>query len=328
MRDPQPRRRAFRLLTVLLLALLLPGLSGCLDGPAPPLTPSPSPRLREERGATAGPAPRAADPTPRMSEARDATPAPPSPTTAPAGLVARWPTLGPPPTPVAPRPPPQVPVLAYHLINVPEGGEYNVSAAEFAAQMAWLHANAYQAITPAQLVAAIDRGAPLPPRPVLITFDDNQYTPYEHAVPVLKQYGFTATFFIMTVSIGKDGYLSAAQIQELAAAGFTIGSHTWDHRVLIEQPNGELERQLKLSGADLAAILGHPPEYFAYPTGLYNERVVAALKAHGYKGAFGLHNPDDPLVDPAFMIRRQIIAGGWTVEDFAHNLQWMAPDTP
>jgi peptidoglycan/xylan/chitin deacetylase (PgdA/CDA1 family) len=98
--------------------------------------------------------------------------------------------------------------------------------------------------------------------------------------------------------------------------------------VLIQQPNGELERQLKLSSADLAALLGRRPEYFSYPAGLYDERVVAALKAHGYQGAFGLHNPDDPVVDPAFMIRRQIIAGGWTLEDFATNIRWMEADTP
>ena len=80
---------------------------------------------------------------------------------------------------------------------------------------------------------------------------------------------------------------------------------------------------MNLSGDDLSAILGHPPEYLSYPSGLYDQRVVDALKAHGYKGAFRLHDRDDPPVDPAFMIRRQIIAGTWSLDDFIYNVHTM-----
>ena len=250
-------------------------------------------------------------------------PPPPPPTATPAP-----PTPSPPPPSPPPGPPPPVPVLAYHLINVPEGGEFNVSADDFAAQMAWLHENDYHTLTPDQLLAALTRGAALPPHPVLITFDDNQYTPYEYAVPILKQDGFTAAFFIQTVTIGKDGFMDADQIKALADAGFTIGGHTWDHRILIQQTNEEVERQLKLSGDDLIAILGHPPEYFAYPSGLYDERIVAALQAHGYKAAFRLHDADDPLVAPEFMIPRQIIPGAWSLQDFIDNVHRLEGTIP
>lgn len=255
---------------------------------------------------------------PSPTPAIPASPTPPPPATA-----------TPPPSTATPAPPPHVPVLAYHLINIPVGKEYNVSEADFAEQMKWLHDNDYHSISPAQLVAAITTGAPLPSRPVCITFDDNQVSPYLHGLPILKRYGFTAAFFIQTVTIGKDGFMDAAQIKDLADSGFTIGGHTWDHRILTQQIDSELKRQLDLSGDDLTAILGHPPEYLSYPSGLYDQRVVDALKAHGYKGAFRLRDRDDPVVDPAFMIRRQIIAGGWSLDDFINNVHAMEePSTP
>ena len=309
-------------LLLLMCTLLLAALAGC-GGTDPTATAPPPTNVPV---ATAAPAPPNTDtPAPPSTD----TPAPPAPTD----------TLAPPPSPVAtpttlaaptqpPAPPaamPHVPALDYHLINVPAGGEYNVSASEFRAQMAWLHDNGYQAIGPAQLLAAMQTGASLPAYPVLITFDDNQYTPYKYAVPVLKEYGWTATFFIMTVSINKDGFMDDWQIKQLADEGFVIGGHTWDHRILVQQTDAELERQLKLSGDDLVGVVGQAPEYFAYPAGIYDARVVAALKAHGYKAAFRLQQTEDPIVDSAFMIPRRIIPAGLGLDDFAQIVHSMEP---
>jgi peptidoglycan/xylan/chitin deacetylase (PgdA/CDA1 family) len=315
---------------LILLPLLLLILSGCgQNTPDPTATPIPPPTV----------APTLAPPTAAPTLAPTVVPTEPPPS----------PTLAPPPTPVptdtpTPAPPPTdtptpltgphmgkaplVPVLAYHLINIPEGGEYNVSSEDFTKQMKWLHDNQYHAISPAQLVDAINNGTALPTHPVLITFDDNQVSPYTYALPVLKRYGFTAAFFIQTVTIGKDGFMDADQIKDLADSGFIIGGHTWDHRTLTQQPDEELQRQLDLSGNDLTTILGHPPEYLSYPLGLYDQHVVDVAKAHGYKGAFRLRDRDDPPVDPAFMIRRQIIAGVWSLDDFIMNIHNMEPDSP
>ena len=293
------------LIVAALLALLC-GATACA-GPAAPATVTPDPRT-----PTVTPAPVVVPPSPIPT----ATPVPASPT------VSASPSATPSAT-ATPAPPPKVPVLAYHMVGIPEGGDYNVSVEQFEEEMQWLHDNDYHTITPAQLLDAIREGAPLPPRPVIITFDDNQISPYLHAVPILKRFGFTASFFIMTVTIGKDGYMDADQIKDLADEGFTIGGHTWDHRILTQQIDSEVERQLDLSGADLRAILGHDPEYFAYPSGLYDQHIVDALKAHGYKMAFRLFSDDDPPVDPAFMVRRQIIPGGWPRDYFVPRVHWM-----
>lgn len=95
-------------------------------------------------------------------------------------------------------------VLAYHRIADPaapdfDGFEPNVSAtpALFAQQMAWVGEN-YSVISLDQLRAFVVEGAPLPPKPLLITFDDGYLDNYSKAFPILKEQGFPAVIFLMT----------------------------------------------------------------------------------------------------------------------------------
>ena len=80
------------------------------------------------------------------------------------------------------------------------------------------------------LVDALDGKETLPPLPVVITFDDGRENKYEFAYPVLRKLGFTATFFPFTHALGRNPrYFTLEQLQELQAAGMTIGSHTCLH---------------------------------------------------------------------------------------------------
>jgi len=220
---------------------------------------------------------------------------------------------------------PRIPILTYHHLDVPEAGDYSVSSAKFAAQMQWLADQGYQSISPDALLAAAMGSTSMPPRPVMISFDDNYREPYDLAVPVLKAHHFTATFFIMTVTIGKRFFMTTDEIRQLAREGFTIGGHTWDHHLMPSLPDDKLQFQLQESTEDLTAILGYRPVHFAYPDGVYNPHVAQAVQHAGYKTAFRLFNRDDPVVDPLYMIRRQDIAGAWSLSDFSNNIHWMEP---
>ena len=218
-----------------------------------------------------------------------------------------------------------MPILTYHHLDVPQAGQYSVASAQFARQMHWLADHGYQTITPDTLLAAAAGTGPLPNHPVLITFDDNYREPYDRALPILKKHGFTATFFIMTVTIGKRFFMKADEIRALEHDGFTIGGHTWNHPIMTKLTDDQLQQELDQSTADLAAVLGHRPVYFAYPDGVYDARVAAAVQAAGYRAAFRLSNRDDPAIDPLYMIRRQDIVGPWSLRDFSNNIHWMEP---
>jgi peptidoglycan/xylan/chitin deacetylase (PgdA/CDA1 family) len=185
-----------------------------------------------------------------------------------------------------------VPVLNYHGVSDHIQNPLMLHVKEFDKQIAYLHREGYHTITPQQLLAHLKTGAPLPSKPILITFDDGYRNVYENACPILKKYGMTATFFIITDFVGKNQwykYLTWNQINEMHKEGFTIGSHTVNHLPLNTLPDKEAMTELTKSKAALERHLGVPIEYFAYPGGAYNQKVIAMLKKAGYKAAFTVH---------------------------------------
>ncbi len=182
----------------------------------------------------------------------------------------------------------RVPILMYHRIDRARPGEpamtrsLTVSLADFTAQVRWLHAHRYHAITQLQLFEALEQGAALPSRPVMITFDDG-YADILPAATVLHGLSMPATAYVITDRIGsKAGFLSWAQLRELEVLGFDIGSHTVDHMSLPTLSDSQIHHELGHSRAILEHRLGHPVQWFCYPAGRFNDRVVAAVRAAGY----------------------------------------------
>lgn len=112
-----------------------------------------------------------------------------------------------------------MPVLLYHRLVQTTNGS-GVAPADFAAEMQRLHDLGFQAISLDQYVRFI-RGEPvnLPPRPILITFDDGFLSSFEVADPILARYGWNATIFAITGMVGTPGKLSWAQLQHMQATG-------------------------------------------------------------------------------------------------------------
>ncbi len=134
--------------------------------------------------------------------------------------------------------------------------------ATFTAQLDALAGNGYQSINPDELTNHLVRGAPLPPKPVLLSFDDSELDGFTVAAPAMAQRGFVGTYFIMTVVLGKKHYMSADQLE---AARHTIGAHTWDHHRVDRYSGKDWRIQLDEPGREIAEIVGHPIRSFAYP---------------------------------------------------------------
>ena len=97
-----------------------------------------------------------------------------------------------------------------------------------AARRARLRAG-YTTITPDHYLAHLTTGTPLPARPVLLSFDGSQGSQVSEGLPQLRRRSMTATFFVMTVVLGKSGWMSRDDLRRLDAEGMTIAAHTWDH---------------------------------------------------------------------------------------------------
>ena len=202
------------------------------------------------------------------------------------------------------RAPRWVPVLLYHRVTPtpPPHDPYGtcVTPAGFERQLSWLARRGYRGVTLAEIDASLNGAAPLPPRPVAITFDDGYEDNHRHAWPILSACGFRAAIFVVSDAIGRDSsfdaahtaerapMLSAAQLRELRKGGIEIGSHSASHPdSLAALDDAALDGELSRSREALESLLGERVAYFAYPHSKHDPRVEAAVARAGYRLACG-----------------------------------------
>lgn len=194
-----------------------------------------------------------------------------------------------------------VPILMYHVLaSAPAGAAYPelwVSPADFAAQMNWLAAHGYHAVTLGRLFRYWRRGVALPPKPFVATFDDGYLSDFTVGLPALRKHGWAGVLNLIVDSVGKAG-LGAGQVRALIAAGWEIDAHTVTHADLVALDPARLRYEVSGSRARLRAMFHQPVVFFCYPAGLYDAAVIAAVRAAGFLGATtensGLATPAQP----------------------------------
>lgn len=198
-----------------------------------------------------------------------------------------------------------VPIMMYH--HVAETGPLKldtVSPQRFEWHMAYLKKHRFNVLRLDALVQAIREGRYLPPRSVVITFDDGYEDNYTHVFPVLKKYSFPATIFVSSDLMDMPGYLTIAQMREMMAHGMDIGSHTRTHVYLPELTEQEQIEEIQGSKKRLEEILGVPVKYFAYPGGGFTERIKELVRGAGYDGACTTNRGYDRLNRDVFELKR------------------------
>jgi peptidoglycan/xylan/chitin deacetylase (PgdA/CDA1 family) len=178
--------------------------------------------------------------------------------------------------------------LMYHEIEVPgrarvgeEPGyvRYVVEEATFRAQIERIRADGLRGISVGDAMADPDARAAR----VVITFDDGAETDLVVAAPILREAGFGATFYVTVDHLDRRGFLSEAQLRELADQGFEIGSHAMTHRYLQDLPTPEIREELVGSKKRLEDHTGKPVRHFSCPGGRWDRRVAEEARAAGYE---------------------------------------------
>jgi len=199
----------------------------------------------------------------------------------------------------------RLPIFVYHLIREraiesTEALRLTVAPDIFESQMSYLGAKGYETLALADLAAHFREGKPLPEKAVILTFDDGWEEQFETAVPILRNYGLRATFFVVTNYVGHHEFFSWDQIRTLISYGMTIGSHSRHHPDLAEISSAdELRDEIETSKAILERETGTSIDAFAYPYGAYNHETIAAVERAGYTTAradkFGLVHSEADL---------------------------------
>jgi peptidoglycan/xylan/chitin deacetylase (PgdA/CDA1 family) len=216
----------------------------------------------------------------------------------------------------------------YHVIAPPiPGAPYSdlyVPRDDFAAQMRWLRSHGYEAVTLGRIFDYWRNGSELPPHPVVVSFDDGYHSHYSNALPVLRALGWAGVLNLEVRNERHSWGLPLRYLHALVRAGWEIDAHTINHPDLTTLPATRLRQEVAGSREAIRRQLHVPVDFFCYPSGRYDDRVVAAVRAAGYLGAtttrYGIADPTEP-----FTLKRVRIDGSDGVAGFATKLESLAP---
>ena len=231
----------------------------------------------------------------------------------------------------------KVPILLYHSISEQVAADFStwaLSPGMFSEHLRYLQEQAYTPLTVSQFVMRLDDpDGRLPSKPVVITFDDGLDEFYENAFPILNQYGFNATLYITSGSVGntsqwlaKEGegdrpMLSWEKIREIDHYGIECGSHTLTHPQLDVVGYEDAYQEIFQSKQMLEDKLGKTVESFAYPHGYHNGQVRQLVIEAGYSSACAVRHAMSSTVDDRFALARIIVKSITDVEYLTRFLE-------
>ena len=154
----------------------------------------------------------------------------------------------------------------------------------FQKQMQYLKDKSYNTATMNDLISFFDAGTPIPPKSVLITFDDGYEDFHTDAYPILSSLGLKATMFIPTGLMENPDYLTWGEISGMNGA-VLFANHTWSHKNVM-QVGATMKYEISTADTQLADHGLNSPKVFAYPYGLSTKESEAYLASLNYKLAF------------------------------------------
>jgi peptidoglycan/xylan/chitin deacetylase (PgdA/CDA1 family) len=215
----------------------------------------------------------------------------------------------------------RLPVLLYHRVGQSAGQrhrELTVTARAFEHHVRWLARRGFRGITASDWIAWRSGTRSLPPKPVLLTFDDAYSDLTEHAFPILERHGFGANVFVVSGELGgcarwqrdpdlaRLPLLAPEQLRRLGERGIEVGAHGRTHANLNLAKEEELSSEIELGRAELASALGHSVAAFAYPYGAFNERALGLVRRL-FSCAFTANDGVNTLrTDPHLMSRTMV----------------------
>jgi peptidoglycan/xylan/chitin deacetylase (PgdA/CDA1 family) len=175
----------------------------------------------------------------------------------------------------------------YHAIRTAPAGarlpSLFVPPKEFSAEVRALRRAGYSAVTLQQVWDAWEDGAALPRKPIVFSFDDGYASQVKVALPVLRRAGWKGVLNLALDWVDDIG--GEAAVRRLIDAGWEVDSHSRTHADLTQVSAQQLADETAGARAEITRRFGVPANFFCYPSGRYDARVVAAVRKAGYLAA-------------------------------------------
>ncbi len=236
-----------------------------------------------------------------------------------------------------------VTMLMYHVIAAPKNAaeaRFCRTPDAFRKDMEQIRQAGYQVLPFASVLDGIAGRVELPDKAVAITFDDGIACAFENALPILQEFGYPASVFVVSSRVG--GYndwcevfgfprrrmLTTSEIRALAEFGVDIGSHTANHLWLGKTEETVITKETQDSKAVLEDILGREVSHFAYPFGSWNPMTRNAVIEAGYTGACSTMSGWNRKGTDPYLLRRSEIKGSDAPWQFRMKLRFATNDMP
>jgi hypothetical protein len=209
--------------------------------------------------------------------------------------------------------------LMYHELELPhrplcqsEPGyvRYIVPESDFRGQVRFLRDSGLPVMNVTQSFSSKEANG------IVLTFDDGCETDLLTAAPILRDAGFSATFYITSGFLGTRGYLLPGQLRELSDAGFEIGCHSMTHPYLDELGPADLKRELVDAKSQLEQMIGRKVDHFSCPGGRWSPQVAETAKQSGYVSVATSRVGRNTLSSDRFALARVAIMRGFGIAEF------------
>ena len=216
-----------------------------------------------------------------------------------------------------------VPILLYHHVEGDVStSRYYVSVPNFRAQMQALHDWGYTAIPVSLFLEALIKGAELPQKPIVITFDDGNRNIYDNAFPIMQEYDYPGVFYIVANRLYSGTNIAhVSELKEMIAAGWEIGSHSYTHTDLTLD-HSIAQYEILQSKLAIEEALDIKVLTFAYPFGTVDPYLAQKVSDYGYRAGMGLGTSWTHTWSTLFYLNRIEVYGEYTIADLAARLPW------
>lgn len=227
-------------------------------------------------------------------------------------------------------------MLVYHSVR-PVGAvspsPYIVDPEQFSRQMERLAERNYQVVSLSTVLEAFRTGSSLPPKTVVLSFDDGCRDNLTYAAPIVRRYGFTPIVFLCPDLFGQpegkyhdfitpSPLLTQDEALELIHAGWEVGGHTQRHtRLVRHRPGGELDDEVGGCRVAIQSLLGYDAKIFSYPFGQFNAIAKQCVVQHGYEAACTTLSGFNTARTDRFELRRIVIRAEDDLREFQRKVE-------
>ena len=182
----------------------------------------------------------------------------------------------------------EVVCFIYHRFGDSRYPSTNTTIKDFGQHLEYLSRNNFQVLTFSAAIAYLRSEGPVK-KTAVITIDDGYKSFFKNGFPLLKKYGFPATLFINTKTVGGGDYMSWAELEEVNKGNIEIGNHTHSHDFFLNQPLATryktFKQEIEISQSLIAKHMNLSPKVFAYPYGEFDIEMKNIVKEAGFLAA-------------------------------------------